>query len=76
MNKLHGFVVEAHKNNYYLVSPATVENDTIICHDISGFLGSWEMKEGGIFFMCKQNKPLCEDTLSLASKYAKILNKG
>lgn len=70
-----GFVAEPHKNGYYLVSPATKEGDTIKCHDLSGFLGSWNMKQGGTFFESTSGDCLCPDALSQASEYAEQINK-
>lgn len=67
---LYGFVTEPHKNNYWLVSPATKEGDLIRCHDLSGFLGSWGMKQGGVFFPSPDNDSLCNIAMQEANAFA------
>lgn len=74
MNKMFGFVAEPHRNNYWLVTPATKEGDSVTCHDCSGFMGSWPMKEGGIFFPCETDNVFCDIAQRKASAYAKEKN--
>lgn len=69
-NVIHGFVVEPHKNNFWLVSPATKEGDIVTCHDLSGFLGSWKMKENGEFIPSISGQSLCSLTLKAANEIA------
>ena len=71
---IYGFVVEPHKNGYWLVSAATQEGDKIICHDLSGYLGSWAMKDGGKFFPSVTESSVCGIALEQASKYAQEKN--
>lgn len=68
---VYGFVAEPHKNGYWLVSPATKEDDLIRCHDLSGFLGSWNMKQGGVFFPSPTNDSLCNVALQEANTFAR-----
>lgn len=59
-----GYVAEPHRT--WLVSPASKEPDgKVRCHDLSGFLGSWDMRPGGVFF----------PTLDEACEYATEKNK-
>lgn len=76
MTEILGFVAEPHKNGFYIVSPATISDGVITCHDPSGFLGSWEMKQGGVFFKSISGSCFCNETMSLASEYAKFKNGG
>lgn len=71
----YGFVAEPHRNNTYLVSPATEENGSIRCHDLSGFCGSWEMKTGGKFFPSPDNSSLCSVAMNQANNYAQEKNQ-
>lgn len=74
MSKVFGFVAEPHRNGYYLVSPATKEGEEVTCHDCSGFLGSWKMKVGGIFFNSADGSVFCNEAMSLAQSYANERN--
>jgi hypothetical protein len=74
-NVIYGFVVEPHKNGLWLVSPATKEDDAVTCHDLSGFLGSWKMKESGEFIPSVSGESCCGLTLNLANKLAFERNK-
>lgn len=70
-----GFVAEPHRDGYFLVSPATKRGDKIECHDLSGFLGSWDMKTGGVFFASTTGDCLCPDAMSKANEYSKQMNE-
>lgn len=72
---IYGFVAEPHKGGYYLISPATIEDGVIRCHDLSGFLGSWDAKVGAMFFESIDGSCLCEQAMKLANEYASIKNK-
>lgn len=74
MNEVFGFVVEPHRNGYYLVSPATKGGEDITCHDCSGFLGSWKMKPDGVFFESVDESVFCNEAMSTASAYANKKN--
>jgi hypothetical protein len=50
MSEIFGFVSEPHRNGEHLVTHAINEDGVVTCHDISGFAGSWKMKDGGVFF--------------------------
>jgi hypothetical protein len=65
--KNFGFAAEPHGDKW-LVIPATWIHGEVKCHDISGFLGSWVMKEQGKFFLGKS--ALCSEAMDLANKYA------
>lgn len=75
MKEVYGFVAEPHRNNYYLVSPAAQEGVEVTCYDLSGFLGSWKMKEGGVFFPTISGDTLCEQAMNMAYAYAKGKNQ-
>jgi hypothetical protein len=62
-----GFVAEPHGDSW-LVSPATRAQGEVKCHDLSGFLGSWVMKEQGKFFLGKS--AMCMEAMDLAIEYA------
>ena len=47
---IYGYVSEPHRGGEHLVINASNENGVIRCHDLSGFMGSWIMKDGGVFF--------------------------
>lgn len=68
-----GFAAEKRKSGWF-VSPATRENDKILCHDLSGFLGSWEIKEG-VFFKSQNNESLDEVVMKEAQEYCVKMNK-
>ncbi len=71
MKEVFGFVSEPHKNNKYLVTPATKDgHGEITCHDTSGFLGSWKMKEGGVFFEEEGGGVYCQKALDKANTHA------
>lgn len=71
-----GFVAEPHKNNIYLVSPATKREDgSVACEDLSGFLGSWRMKAKGMFFESESGETLCNKALKKATEYARQQNE-
>jgi hypothetical protein len=74
--EIFGFVAEPHRNNYWMCSPATKDTDTetITCHDLAGFCGSWKMKENGIFFECESEDIFCPKTMKKASDYCKEKN--
>ena len=69
-NNYFGFVAEPHKGGRYLVSPARLCDGLVTCSDLSGFMGSWLMKDGGVFFPSIDNKPLCRQALANANQYA------
>lgn len=71
--KVFGFAVELHKT--YLVFPAHKEDNIIRCHDLSGFGGSWDMEEGGVFFPQESEDILCAIALDKATKFALSKNK-
>ena len=74
MTKEFGFVSEPHKHSYHLVSPATKIDGEITSHDLSGYLGSWPMKEGGVFFASISGEAICTETMKLANEYARKIN--
>lgn len=74
-DEVYGFVAEPHGGRY-IVTPATMENGVIRCHDISGFCGSWDMKAGGVFFPEEGGGALCDIAKAKACKYAKENNFG
>lgn len=76
MSKVFGFVAEPHRNNVYFVTPACKEDGTVTCHDLSGFLGSWKMREGGVFFPTISGDTLCEEAMQMANDYAKEKNSA
>ena len=77
MSKVFGFVAEPHRNGYFLVSrPATKDGETITCHDLSGFMGSWCMKTGGVFFESENGDSLCCVALAKAQQYADAKSKN
>jgi len=66
----YGFVAEPH-NGVFLVSPAGKDsNGVITCYDLGGLMGSWEMKEGGVFFEADDNSCLCKNAGRKAKDYA------
>lgn len=69
-----GFVAEPHKNGYFLCSPAIMKDGNITVYDLSGFGGSWGMREGGKFFKCPDGDKLCKATMEESSKYCKQMN--
>ena len=71
----YGFAAEPHKNNTWLVSPATREDGQVTCHDLSGFCGSWQMKLGGEFFPSPDNSSLCSVAIHQANNYAQDKNQ-
>lgn len=71
---IYGFAVEPHKS--WLVTPATKENGVIRCHDLSGFMGSWDMKQGGIFIESVSGASLCDIALEQANVLARGLNNA
>jgi len=76
MNKQFGFVAEPHKNDYWCVSPATLEDDgSVTCHDLAGFCGSWQMKPNGVFFPCETEGVFCELAMEKASTFARGKNE-
>lgn len=74
MSKVFGFVAEPHRNNYYMVSPASQEGEEVMCHDLSGFLGNWKMKDGGVFFLTVSGETLCKEAMQMADDYAREKN--
>jgi hypothetical protein len=74
MSEVFGFVAEPHRNNCYFVSAATEEGDKVTCHDLSGFLGSWKMREGGVFFPTVSGETLCKEAMQMANDYAREKN--
>lgn len=73
---LFGFVAEPHRNNCFLLFPATKDKDTgdIVCHDTSGFCGSWKMKDGGVFFKAETDSCFCEEAMGKAIDYCNQMN--
>lgn len=76
MSELYGFVAEPNRNNCYFVSAATKEGEEVTCHDLSGFLGSWKMREGGIFFPTVSGDTLCKEAMQMANDYAMEKNSS
>lgn len=72
--KVFGFAAEPNKYGIFLTSPATQEADKIICHDVSGFGGSWIARNGSVFFEQEGGGCLCEKAMDKAQKYAKQQN--
>ena len=72
--KVFGFAVELH-NKTHLVFPASKEEGIIRCHDLSGLRGSWDMKEGGVFFPQESADILCDIALEKANEFAIIRNQ-
>lgn len=76
MNKVFGFVAEPHRAGVYFVSAACKEGDEITCHDLSGFLGSWKMRTGGVFFPTVSGDTLCSEAMQMANDYAREKNSA
>lgn len=74
MSKVFGFVAEPHRDNHYFVSAACQEKDEVTCHDLSGFLGSWKMRVGGVFFPSISGETLCKEAMQMANDYAREKN--
>ncbi len=82
METVFGWVVEK-INGQYFISAATKECKTdgdvvteeVICHDISGFMGSWKASKGGVFFQTVSGDATCNIALEQAKKYVDE-NKG
>lgn len=68
-----GFVAEPHNGNWQ-ASPATKNNSEVTCYDLGGFLGSWKMIEGGVFFESQENKALDYEAMQMALNHCKIMN--
>lgn len=67
-----GFAVEFNsESGAGFVTPAVSTNGKVRCHDISGFLGSWDMQEGGKFFPGEtEGTALCPKALEKANACA------
>ena len=72
--KKYGFAVEP--NRRWSVTPATQEDGIVTCHDISGFMGSWKMNEGGRFFECPDGDILNQATLEEAQSFGRERNSS
>lgn len=67
-----GFAVERMRSGTMCVTPATKTGDKVRCHDISGFMGSWDMQEQGVFFPGETpNDCLCPVAMQKADEYAR-----
>lgn len=74
-SEVYGFVAEPHRDNYWLSSPASKdENGVIRCHDLSGFLGSWNMKEYGVFFPCETDSLFCKVAMKKSEELCRSKN--
>lgn len=69
---IHGFAAEPHKT--WLASPAVEIQGKVTCHDSSGFLGSWEMKDGGVFFASENNIIFDQKAMDKALNYCNEMN--
>lgn len=72
MEEIYGWAVE--KVGYQcFISAATKDSETgeVMCHDISGFMGSWKMRKEGVFFPTVTGDATCSIALEQASKCAK-----
>lgn len=78
MEEVYGWAVEKVGAEYFITA-ATKERKTsghvaieeIMCHDISGFRGSWKMRKDGVFFPTVTGGATCSVALEQACKYAK-----
>ncbi|QCQ59082.1 hypothetical protein HOV44_gp004 [Rheinheimera phage Barba5S] len=70
----YGFVAEPHRNGHYFVNAATSTSGEVTCYDLAGFLGSWKMKDGGVFFPSVSGESFCPITLKKAQDYATEVN--
>lgn len=68
----HGFASELHKE--WMASPAIENEGAVTCHDPSGFLGSWKMKDGGVFFASERNEPFDGEAMKKALEYCREMN--
>lgn len=68
-----GYCIEKYSKTYH-VSPATLEESGVRCHDLSGFNGSWLAKPDSLFIFNEENKAFDSSKLQLANHYVKILN--
>ena len=74
--EIFGFVAEPQpKSGYWLCHPATLSNGVVLCHDLSGFLGSWRAR-GGYFFPNRHNATLCNLTMKECESYCRLMNGG
>lgn len=75
-NNIFGFAAEPHKE--WLYSPATKDVTTgkVTCHDPSGFVGSWDMKDGGVFFEQEGGGSYCEKAAKKAGEYCSKMNSN
>lgn len=71
--KRYGFVAEPHKS--WIASPASEVDGVVTCHDLSGFLGSWKMKNGGVFFPSERNEAMDDEAMKKALEYCKEMNR-
>jgi hypothetical protein len=78
METVYGWVVEK-INGKYFISAATKERKTdgnivteeLICHDLSGFTGSWKARKDAMFFQTVSGDATCSIALDKAIKYSK-----
>jgi len=78
METIYGWAVEK-VNGKCFISAATKERKTdgnvvteeVICHDLSGFRGSWKARKDAVFFQTVTGDATCSIALEQASKYAK-----
>lgn len=77
MEEIYGWAVEK-VNGKYFISAATKERkvggnlvtEEVICHDLSGFMGSWKARKDAVFFPNVTGSSTCSVALKQASKYA------
>lgn len=72
-----GFASEPRRDGTYFIAPSTINQDNgkVTCHDVSGFAGSWDMAEGGVFFPEEGGGSLCSAALDKAQNHADNENK-
>lgn len=77
METIFGWAVEK-INGRCFISAATKERKTdgnivteeVICHDISGFMGSWKARKDSVFFQTVSGDATCSIALKQANNYA------
>ena len=70
MSTTYGFAVEKHGPTWFVFPASRTDSCLTQCHDLSGFMGSWDMKPGGVFFESISGETLCSETMKIAQSYA------
>lgn len=74
--EVHGFVAEQQPiTGFWLSHVATLDCETnkVRCHDLSGFLGSWDAR-GGWFFPSETGENICKVAMKKCADYCKEMN--